>query len=550
MLPSPEDAYYGALAANEFVYCPRLFYMEWVDARWASNLDTDEGSHVHRNVDRKQGAVSKEGRDLKRATSVKLSCPDLGLVGVVDLLEPVGSGLVEPVEFKKGRPADDGHPVRDPERIQLCALGLLLRANGYASERGSVYFNETRERVAVEFDDELVEMTMTAIAALRPVADAADAPPPLVDSPKCPRCSLVGLCLPDEVNLLSGTTEGSPRRLIPSDDNARPVYVSEPGAKVSKSGERLIVKVDGEIATRTRLIDVSQLCVFGNVQVTTQTLHELFRRDIPTFWFSYGGWLRGTGNTLSTGHVALRRRQVTVAQEDALAIASSMIAGKIRNTRTLLMRNARPRPVAAIQRLKQAAVTAQGSSSVEELLGVEGAAARTYWSAFASMLKPDHDEITDFDMQGRNRRPPLDPVNCLLGYAYSLLTKDCVATLTSVGLDPCVGVLHAERYGRPALALDLAEEFRPLIAESVVIGAVNNGEVRASDFVSRAQGVSLTRNGRRTMTAAYERRLAAELTHPVFGYRVSYRRAIEVQARMIAATLLGDIDEYTALVTR
>ena len=133
---------------------------------------------------------------------------------------------------------------------------------------------------------------------------------------------------------------------------------------------------------------------------------------------------------------------------------------------------------------------------------------------------------------------------------YSLLVKDCVATLWTIGLDPYFGVYHRPRFGRPALALDLAEEFRPLIADSTVVTVINNGEVVGRDFQRTGVGVALKPDARRTVLQAYERRLDTEVTHPVFGYKVSYRRVIEVQARMLAAVLLGEFDTYRPMVTR
>ncbi|MGH2802189.1 MAG: CRISPR-associated endonuclease Cas1, partial [Thermoleophilaceae bacterium] len=151
---------------------------------------------------------------------------------------------------------------------------------------------------------------------------------------------------------------------------------------------------------------------------------------------------------------------------------------------------------------------------------------------------------------GRNRRPPTDPVNAMLSFAYALLVKDTTVAVLATGLDPYVGVYHRPRFGRPALALDLAEEFRPLIADSVVLTAVNNGEVSAGDFVRRAHGVALTQNGRRSFIRAYERRMTSELRHPLFGYRASYRRTLEIQARLFASVLLGELREYRPLTTR
>jgi len=190
-------------------------------------------------------------------------------------------------------------------------------------------------------------------------------------------------------------------------------------------------------------------------------------------------------------------------------------------------------------------------TSFESLLGVEGAAARSYFSCLPEMIREDKRLPGEpFDFEGRNRRPPKDAVNCLLSYVYSLLVKDCTVTLFAVGFDPYLGLFHRPRFGRPALALDLAEEFRPLIADSVVINLVNNGEVGASDFVVRAGGVALTAAGRKAVLAAYERRLDTEVTHPVFKYKISYRRVIDVQARLLGAHLLGEVPDYVAFVTR
>ena len=155
-----------------------------------------------------------------------------------------------------------------------------------------------------------------------------------------------------------------------------------------------------------------------------------------------------------------------------------------------------------------------------------------------------------FDFQKRNRRPPTDPVNALLSFAYSLLTRSWTVVLAAVGLDPFRGLYHQPRYGRPALALDLMEPFRPLIADSVVVQAINNGEVRPTDFKSAGGSVNLTAHGRRRFIATYERRLGHEVVHPLFGYRVSYRRLMEMQARLFGRFLLGELPEYPNFTTR
>jgi CRISPR-associated protein Cas1 len=166
------------------------------------------------------------------------------------------------------------------------------------------------------------------------------------------------------------------------------------------------------------------------------------------------------------------------------------------------------------------------------------------------MLKGAEAIAGTFDFNGRNRRPPKDPINALLSLAYSLLAKDWTITLQLVGLEPLLGFFHEPRFGRPALALDLMEPFRPIVADSVVIGAVNNGELTESDFIVGHTGCMLKKHARQRFIAAYERRLADEITHPVFDYRISYRRTLEVQARLLSRHLLGELDTYPEFRTR
>lgn len=541
-----------ARMVNEFSYCPRLFYLEWVDAQFADNLDTVHGRWVHRAVDDGGGAVPAAGEgEIRVARSVMLSSERLGLVTKVDLLEGTGDGAVVPVETKRGSPPDIPERAWEPERVQVCVQGLVLRENGYACDRGVIWFAEVRVRVEVPFDDDLVRRTLQLVEELRVVASSGQPPPPLVDSRKCPRCSLVGICLPDEVNGLAARKSGPPRRLIPAADAAAPVYVTEQGAVLSKDKGRIDIVRKGERLRSVRIIDVSQVCVYGNIQVSTQLLRELFAREIPVCWFSYGGWFSGLGTGLPGRNVELRRRQVVVAAQGGLAIAQRIVNGKIRNSRVLLRRNARKRPERVLDQLKALADQALDATSPASLLGIEGAAARLYFGAFPEMLRDDKRlPGGTFTFEGRNRRPPLDAVNCLLGFVYGLLVKELTVSLLAIGFDAYLGFYHHPRFGRPALALDMAEEFRPLVAESVVINLINNGEVGASDFVVRAGGVALTAGGRRAVLGSYERRLATEVTHPTFQYRVSYRRILEVQARVLAAHLLGEVPEYVPVVTR
>jgi hypothetical protein len=217
---------------------------------------------------------------------------------------------------------------------------MILQEHGYRCEEGVLYFAESKERVRVPFDPELRALTQNAIDGMRLVAAGGQIPAPLVDSPKCPRCSLVGICLPDEVNFFK-REDVPPRPLAVQKDDALPVYVQAQRAKVAKSGETLEISIDDQKVQAVRLGETSQLVLWGNVYVTTPTLHELMDREIAVSWHSHGGWFRG--HTVGTGHknVEVRTAQYRASFDTAhcLRLSRGFVVAKIQNARTLLRRN-------------------------------------------------------------------------------------------------------------------------------------------------------------------------------------------------------------------
>jgi CRISPR-associated protein Cas1 len=556
-----------ARMVNEFTYCPRLAYLEWVQGDFEDNADTAEGRYKHRVVDKDGGALPEaeawEGERI-HARSVWLSAPEEQLTARMDLIE--GEGLdVTPVDYKRGAAPDHlAESAWEPDRVQLCAQGLVLRANGYRCEGGVVYYIESKTRVPVVFDEALVARTRELVRGIREMGASGRIPPPLEDSPKCPRCSLVGICLPDETRLLMAAEvvtredEDRVRRLMPARDDALPMYVQEQGARVSKSGESLEAWLKDKRLGESRLFETSQVALFGSVQISTQALSEAMDRGIPVLFFSMGGWFKGLAHGMAHKNVELRLAQYRAALDPAqsLKFAATWVAAKIRNCRTLLMRNHPDPPSEVIASLNHLARDAGKVDSLASLLGVEALAAKQYFSLFNGMLKgkPDPDRAGvgewSFDFNGRNRRPPRDPVNALLSYGYALLAKELTVTALAVGFDPFLGFYHQPRYGRPSLALDLMEEFRPLIADSVALNVINNGILTPADFIRRGPACMLTPEGRKKYLRTYEARLDTLITHPIFGYRISYRRVLEVQMRLLGRALAGEIPEYPAFVTR
>jgi len=572
--------YLPARMVNEFVYCPRLFFYEWVEGIFAHNADTVEGANRHARVDNRSEPLPlpDDADEAPRvARSVTLSSETHQVIAKIDLVEAEGASAT-PVDYKKGspKPGDDGPEAWPADRIQVGVQILVLRENGYQCDEAVLYYHATRQRVRVPATAELMAETLSAIAGALELASSGATPPPLEDSPKCPRCSLVGICMPDETALAqarafdapdplqpwlieppadNGATkaEDAVRRLVPARDDLRPLYVIGQGLMVGKSGEVLLVKDrDRRVVQEARLHETSQVNLFGNVTLTAPALQVLCGADKPIAHFSTGGWFYGLTQGLGLRNGYLRAEQFRQAANPVFCrrVASRTVAAKIRNQRTLLQRNhvEPPRPVLA--RLKSLAEDAERAASVSSLLGIEGTAARLYFQEFAGMVKADDEHAPVFAFEQRNRRPPRDPVNALLSLAYSLLSKDLTIVCAVVGFDPFWGFYHQPRFGRPALALDLMEMFRPLVADSCVLTAINTGMVGAGDFVRVGQSVSLTPTGRKGLLRAYEQRVDGLVTHPLFDYRVSYRRVFEIQARLLARFVAGEIEDYPPFETR
>lgn len=562
---------------NEYAYCPRLFHLMHVEGRWADNVYTVEGRHVHRRVDRLDQVLPKAvGDPAEEASgqrppdstateddppevvrSVPLGSESLGITAKLDLVavdDRATPPEAVPVETKRGRVPRNEERSWEPERVQLMAQGLLLREQGYACDHGVLYFAASRTRVDIAFTPGLEARTRELIGLAHAAATAHELPPPLEDSPKCAGCSLCGVCLPDETLALRAAPPDphapSVRRLYPAREDALPLYVQEQGATVGKKGDRLVVRKEGQELASTRLKDTAQLVVCGNVQVTTQTLHQLCEAAIPVVYLSTGHWFYGLTHGITLKNAFDRAAQFEAARDPArcLDFARQVVADKGQNQRTLLRRNGSP-PDTALRDMATLVERAREAPSIASLLGIEGNLARHYFAHFGTTLKGGG-LGGDWDFSTRNRRPPRDPVNAMLSFAYALLTKECAVALLSEGLEPHWGLYHQPRHGRPALALDIMEPLRPLIADSAVITAVNTGMLRGKDFTIGAGACLLKPDGRKALIRAYEARLDHLVTHPLFDYRCSWRAAIRLHARLLARWFRGDVPCYVSITTR
>ena len=319
------------------------------------------------------------------------------------------------------------------------------------------------------------------------------------------------------------------------------LYITEPGARIEKEYRRLIVTKDDDVLLAVPLGRVSEVVLVGYVGATTAALLMLLDEGIPLSFVTRAGALRGRLSPPSAKNLPLRHAQYDCARDPAfcLAIGRAIVNGKLRNSRALAYRLRRAHPhVAAelLERIEQAIVKVQDAGDLDTLRGIEGSAAKAYFQVLRGALRP---EMT---FEKRTRRPPRDPANILLSLGYTLLTQNMMTACEIVGLDPYDGFFHADKYGRPALALDLVEEFRGPVVDSVVQLVINKTILGLDEY--EEGGTYLSRRGLRKFLTQYARRLNTEILHPVYMRRLTYQKVFEVQARLLAKVIQGELDTY------
>jgi CRISPR-associated protein Cas1 len=330
------------------------------------------------------------------------------------------------------------------------------------------------------------------------------------------------------------------------------LYVTQQDAVLRKTDERLKVTQNGTTLLDVPMIKVSSIVLFGRVTVTAATVQALLEHQIALCYLSQHGRYVGRIEPALSKNSLLRAAQYRAAFNPAttLTLARHMVRGKLSNMRVFLQRANRglddPALTQAVERLKMQLLAVDAADSTDQLRGMEGAGSAVYFGVFANLIKAEGMSFTK-----RVRRPPTDPVNALLSFGYALLANDLHSAVNTVGFDPYQGYLHVGHYGRPSLALDLMEEFRPLIADSVVLLCLNKRIIGPEDFTVELGNVCrLSEAARKKFLVQYEERKNTEIQHPIFDYKVTYQRCFELQARLLAKYLQGEIAEYPPLITR
>jgi CRISPR-associated protein Cas1 len=342
------------------------------------------------------------------------------------------------------------------------------------------------------------------------------------------------------------------------------LYLTTPGTYVSRDHLNLRIEIERELKLAVPIHHLESVCVFGQAAFSPHALQLCWEHGVAVNYFSEHGYLLGRWEAVPNTSVSLRRAQYRAADDPqkTAAIARQFVAGKLQNSRQSLLRSARETDSEAeSSQLKQVAselarlvgrlhrgATGEEEQTVDQIRGYEGQAASLYFEVFNLHLRQQRD---DFNFTTRTKRPARDPINCLLSFLYALLRHDCIAALTAVGMDPFVGFLHAERPNRPALALDLMEEFRPLLADRLAITLINRRQIGPDDFIVREGGaVELTTAGRKSIVAAWQTRKQETVCHPLLNQDYCIGRLMLVQARLLARHLRGDLPEYVPWLPR
>ncbi|WP_088888932.1 type I-D CRISPR-associated endonuclease Cas1d [Leptolyngbya ohadii] len=339
------------------------------------------------------------------------------------------------------------------------------------------------------------------------------------------------------------------------------LYITQDDSFIGKTDERLTVRANKQTLLDVPLIKVDGVVVLGRATVSPAVVMELLERRIALSFLTSTGRYLGRLEPELTKNIFVRSAQwkATLAvsaeqhapSEAALHLVRGFVRGKLKNYRNSLLRAQREFPElqlqSAITQLEQAIDPIDRTNTIDSLRGLEGSGSAAYFGCFNQLIR-----VKAFQFAGRNRRPPTDPVNALLSLGYALLRHDVQSAVNLVGFDPYLGYLHTQRYGRPSLALDLMEEFRPLVVDAIVLSAINRRSLSPEAFVAEplSGAVSLTSEGLRTFLRLYEQKKQSQFKHPVLQTQCTYQESFEIQARLMSKYLMGETEKYPPLVLK
>ena len=544
-------------ALHAFAYCPRLFYLEEVEELYTQDAAVFAGRRLHEEIDKQE---DEEWEDLY------LEDEYLGLRGRVDVLRK-RDGQTIPYEHKRGHCYRDDNKqpsAWESDRLQILAYCCLLEAAlGITVQEGRIRYHADNVLVHIPFDDEGRRLVKDSIHQARELRKSPYRPPVTTNEHLCSRCSLSPVCLPEEARL-SHDKEWHPIRLFPQDDKRQIIHILEPGTRVGRTGEQLKISRRGEPDEKLSIQQISQVVLHSFSQISTQAVHFLAYNNIGVHLISGGGnYIGSVDNRQGSIQRRIRQYQALTQTEFCLELARKLVLCRGEGQRKFLMRgNRNSKSVAdtsektdlknldpAIAQMKAILKLVKNVTSLESLLGMEGNLAALYFGALPNLLgKNIPDELR---FSGRNRRPPKDRFNCLISFGYSLLIKDVMNAILTVGLESAFGFYHQPRTQAPPLALDLMEIFRVPLVDLPVVASINRNQwdIKA-DFDIRGQQVWLSNLGRRKFIEIYEKRKEETWKHPATGYSLTYRRLMELEVRLLEKEWSGEGGLFGQLIVR
>ncbi|MFZ5697724.1 MAG: type I-MYXAN CRISPR-associated endonuclease Cas1 [Pseudomonadota bacterium] len=514
------------MALHALAYCERLFYLEEVEEIRVADHRVYAGRTLH------EAEVNADGE----WQSVTLESEIWGIKGKVDYVRYRDGGLVA-FEHKRGRSCGD--EAWESDRIQVIAYAVLLQEHfGKPVKEGRVRYHANNKTVRLPIDAEALQKLKAAIARARILATTVQRPPVAGNEKLCAKCSLAPVCLPEEERLLwaiDPEEAPAPVRLFPENDERRIIHVTEEGSRVGKSGEQIVVTPREDEPRKFPGRDVAAIVLHGATQISSQAIHYAVVHDIGIHWVTGGG--QYVAGLTPPGGVQRRHRQYAGLgdPQQALHLARKLVKAKIENQLKFLMRNSRGKDpegkaAEAIKGIRAELRGVEVAGDTDTLRGHEGMAGKLYFSALPVLLNVDQVLMR---FAGRNRRPPEDPFNAALSFGYSLLYRDVMATIITVGLDPAFGFFHRPRSAAYPLALDLMELFRAVLWDLPLVASVNRNQWKEEHFTRTARQVWLSSDGRKLAIALYEKRKQENWKHPVLNYSLSYTRAIELEVRLL-----------------
>lgn len=527
------------MALHALAYCPRLFYLEEVEEIRVADDRVYAGRELHASL-----AADEDGE----AVSVELASETYGLIGKVDCVRRRDGSYI-PYEHKRGKPArgEDGVAEAWPsDRVQVVAYAALLEeAYGQPIPEGRVRYHAANVTVRVPIDEAARAELQEALATAWRLRASLERPPIADNERLCQRCSLAPVCLPEEVRHLRDPKRDAVR-LFPAEPAGTTLHVVSQGAHVGRSGDSLMVRPREGTPTKHPIRAVDAVVLHGFAQVSTQALRACAEHGVAVHWLTTGGYHTGS-LTATAGQVQRRIRQYQALTDEAtcLRLARALVLAKVEGQHRYLLRGSRGDETArqvvqrALDGLQDALRAASKAEDRDSLRGHEGGAAVHYFDGLRSLLGaqvPDELRWTS-----RNRRPPQDRFNALLGFGYGLLHTAIMRAILATGLEPAFGFLHTPRSAAYPLVLDLMELFRVPLWDLVVVGSLNRNQWdAAADFTVTRAKVWLSEEGRKKAIGLFESRLQENWKHPVVQYSLSYSRTLELEARLLEKEWTGE----------